>query len=359
MSDEKKDAHPPPPPYTPYSGSGDATGTLQQSQESSGSGRQQQEECTTSKGSSSSLWRRILRRAQVSSQEPLRQQASNSSRHLPVVNAVAFPIANIPSISQAWKWHNGYRACGHGAMLAKLPLPSIPLTDVSPCSLDITCYPPQPTLAPQVVGARWQQIESVQLQFRSDRLAEILRAPPIPWRANLDNFCHSDKVSFAYYPYPIPFSTNQPESGKAQAYCHDDNHPATPCGISASFGGHTYGRTIVLARIRGGGDCCYWEVLLTITSRDGEWLASLSRADAAALVNLNSVASVVGWIYPERGSIKTGVMFYAKTFHQPGLEPSDLESHRCGQSSPLGAAYDEEMRQLVDDSIEMLIRGVD
>lgn len=68
---------------------------------------------------------------------------------------------------------------------------------------------------------------------------------------------------------------------------------------------------------------------------------------------------VVGWMYPERKSIKTGVMFYAKTFHQPGLEPSDLESHRCGQSSPLGAAYDEEMRQLVDDSIEMLIRGGD
>lgn len=56
-------------------------------------------------------------------------------------------------------------------------------------------------------------------------------------------------------------------------------------------------------------------------------------------------------------SIKTGVMFYAKTFPQPGLKPSDTKSHRCRQTSPLGAAYDEEMRQLVDDSIEMLIRG--
>lgn len=40
------------------------------------------------------------------------------------------------------------------------------------------------------------------------------------------------------------------------------------------------------------GDGIYmmWEVLLAITSRDGEWLASLSRADAAALVSLDSVA---------------------------------------------------------------------
>ena len=294
MSDEKKDTNPPPPPYTPYSGSGEATGTLQQSQESSSSGYRQQEEYTTSKGSPSSLWRRILRRAQVSSHGALRQQASNSSRHLPVVNAVAFPITSIPSISQAWQWHNGGRmACGQGAMLMKLPPPSIPVIIVSPSLLDIACYPPQPTPVPQVVGARWQQIESVQLQFRSDRLAEILRAPTIPWRANLDDFCHFDEISFVHYPDypgPIPFFTGQSESGKAQAYCHDDNHPATPRGISASFGGFTYERTIMLARDRGGVDWCFWEVLLTITSRDGEWLASLSRANAAALVSLNSVA---------------------------------------------------------------------
>jgi hypothetical protein len=291
MSDEKKDTHLPPPPYTPYSGSGDATGTLQQSQESSSSGHQQQGECATSKGSSSSLWRRILRRAQVSSHEHLRQQASNSSRYLPVVPAVAIPIPNIPSISQAWKGHNGGgMACGQGVFPTKLSLPSITLTDVSPCSLDITCYPPQPTPVPQVVGARWQQIESVQLHFRSDRLAEIIRAPPIPWRANLDDFCHSDGVSFVYLPYPIPLSAAQLDSGKAKAYCHDDNYPAAPCGISASFGGLIYERIIMLERRRGGGDWCYWEVSLIITSRDGEWLASLSRVHAAALVSLNTVA---------------------------------------------------------------------
>lgn len=77
----------------------------------------------------------------------------------------------------------------------------MPLTVMAPCSLDITCYPPQPTPVPQVVGARWQQIESVRLIFRSDRMAEILRAPPIPWRANLDDFCYVDEVRFVHYPY--------------------------------------------------------------------------------------------------------------------------------------------------------------
>lgn len=62
-------------------------------------------------------------------------------------------------------------------------------------------------------------------------------------------------------------------------------------------------------------------------------------------------------MFPEVTSIKTGVMFYAKTFPKPGLKPSDIKSHGCRQTSPLGAASDEEMRQLVDGSIEMLIRG--
>lgn len=117
---------------------------------------------------------------------------------------------------------------------------------------DITCYPPQPTPVPQVVGARWRQIESVRLIFRSDRMAEILRAPPILWRANLDGFCYVDEVRFVHYPYPISFSTDQSESGKAQACCRDDSHPGTLCGISASFGGLTYERTIMLGRERDG-----------------------------------------------------------------------------------------------------------
>lgn len=167
----------------------------------------------------------------------------------------------------------------------------MPLTVMAPCSLDITGYPPQPTPVPQVVGARWQLVESVRLGFRSDRMVEILRAPPIPWRANLDDFCYVDEVRFVHYPYPISFFTDQSESGKAQACCRDDSHPGTLCGISASsFGGLTYERTIMLGRERDGKGVYFWEVLVAITSRDGEWLASLSRADAAALVSLDSVA---------------------------------------------------------------------
>ena len=45
-----------------------------------------------------------------------------------------------------------------------------------------------------------------------------------------------------------------------------------------------------LALEREGVEWCYWHIALIITSRDVEWLASLSRADAAALVSLDSVA---------------------------------------------------------------------
>lgn len=232
----------------------------------------------------------MLRRAPISSQEPLQQQTTDSSRHLAAaparqVYAGAIGIRTIPGTSRPWRWHTGDRKNRHGAMLAKLPPPFMPLTIVAPCALDITCYPPQPTPAPQAVGARWQQIESVRLIFRSDCMADILRAPPIPWRANLGDFCHSDNVRFVHYPYPIP------EPGQAQTCCRDDSHHDTPCGISASFGGLTYERTIMLGRERDGeGIYMMWEVLLAITSRYGEWLASLSRADAAALVSLDSVA---------------------------------------------------------------------
>jgi hypothetical protein len=180
--------------------------------------------------------------------------------------------------------------CRQGAMPTKLPLPKMPYTWVNSYLLAITCYPPHPTPVSQVAGARWQQIESVQLEFATDYLGEILRTPPIPWRANLDAFCHCDEVLYIDYPYPILSSTNRPEPEKAEAFCHGDDHPATPCGISASFGGTTYQRNIKLALEREGVEWCYWHIVLTITSRDVEWLASLSRADAAALVSLDSVA---------------------------------------------------------------------
>lgn len=45
------------------------------------------------------------------------------------------------------------------------------------------------------------------------------------------------------------------------------------------------------------------------------------------MTNKGPENSVVGWMFPETMSIKTGVMFYAKTFPQPGLKPSDIKSH--------------------------------
>ncbi|KAK3349214.1 hypothetical protein B0T25DRAFT_547458 [Lasiosphaeria hispida] len=365
MSDEKLGRLPeteveydarPPPPYMPYSGSGDNTGTLQQSQKSSSS-HQQQGEHTISKGSSRTWWRWPLRRVQVLSHQPLRQQVSTAAA---AAAEKGRPVTiDISKVLPRWNGHNGM-TCGQGAMLTKLPPPIVPPTLVRSYSLDVICCPPQPTSAPQGVVARWQQ---ARLAFWSDNLPEILRAPPIPWRANLGDCCFADEVHFVYDPYPIPFFTHQPEPGKVKACCHHDKNAATLCGMSVSLGGLEYERSIKLALVRDRTDKCYWELTLTLTSRDGDWLASLSRADAAALVGFDSVIRVVGWINPERDSVKNSVMFYAKTLYQPWLEPSNLDSHGHGQPSyppsPMGAAHDEEMRRLVDDTIEMLIRGGD
>jgi hypothetical protein len=120
-------------------------------------------------------------------------------------------------------------------------------------------------------------------------MPEILRAPQIPWRANIGDCCFVDEVRFVNCPYSIPFITSQPESKNVKAYCHNDNNAAMPHGISVPLGGLTYERTIKLALVRDRTDWCYWELTLTLTSRDGDWLASLQRADAAALVDLDSV----------------------------------------------------------------------
>lgn len=89
------------------------------------------------------------------------------------------------------------------------------------------------------------------------------------------------------YPYPVPFFTDQPESGKVKAYYHNDT-ATTLCGMSVSVGGHTYERTIDLSLLRDPIDSNYWCFTPSLTSRDGDWLANLSRADAAALVGLDS-----------------------------------------------------------------------
>jgi len=294
LPEDKVDDTRPPPPYMPNSGSGDDTGTLQQSPKSSCSACrqhddakvQQQGECITSKGSSSTWWRRALRRVLVSSHQALRQQVPNSNMHLAAAPTTAkrggvHVSVEDSEILPSWNGHKGM-TCGQGATSTKLPLPLMPPPRAHRYSLDVLCCPSPPTLVPEG-AARWQQ---ARLSFSSDYLPELLQGPPILWRANLDDCCFVDKVRFVNYPYPVPFFTDQPESGKVKAYYH--NNTATLCGMSVSVGGHTYERTIRLALLRDRADSCYWCFALSLTSRDGDWLAKLSRADAAALVGLDS-----------------------------------------------------------------------
>ncbi|KAK3334226.1 hypothetical protein B0T19DRAFT_484108 [Cercophora scortea] len=265
LPEDKVEDTRPPPPYTPGSGSGYDTGALQQSPKSLCSAYrqhddakvQQQGKCMTSKGSSSTWWRRALRRVPVSSHWALRQQVHNSNMHLAAAPTTAkgggrpFSVMDL-QILPRWNGHNGM-TCGQGAMLPE-------------------------------GAARWQQ---ARLSFSSDYLPELLRGPPIPWRANLDDCCQDDELCFVNYPYPVPFFTGQPESGKVKAYYHNDTATLSS-GMSVSVGGHTYERTIQLSLQRDRRDSCYWSFALSLTSRDGDWLANLSRADAAALVGLDS-----------------------------------------------------------------------
>ncbi|KAK3342050.1 hypothetical protein B0T25DRAFT_559861 [Lasiosphaeria hispida] len=364
MSDEKadwlsedKDIYNtcPPPPYVSDSGSDDDT-----RRQHNGITAQRQGDCMSRKGCSSTWWRRALRRVLVPSHKVSQQQARDNDKEpttapIPpkgdgnvIIDDLEFP---------RWYKHNGM-TCGHGATSTKLPLPVAPPPYPHRYSLDVLCCP-----SPQVPesAARWQQ---ARLLLSSDHLPELLRGPPIPWRANIDDCCYIDEVRFVNYPYPVPFFTVQPESRTAivKAYYHN-NTASTPCGISMSVGGHTYERTIKLSLLRDRPDSGYWCFALSLTSRDGDWLASLSRADAAALVSLDSAIRAVGWIHPERDPIKNSVMFYAKAFWRPWVEATDLEPREHGKPwyipSPLGVAHDEEVRQLVDDTIEKLIRGGD
>ncbi|KAK0655323.1 hypothetical protein B0T16DRAFT_384242 [Cercophora newfieldiana] len=158
------------------------------------------------------------------------------------------------------------------------------------------------------------------LVFSSDYLPEILRAPAIPWRAALDDCCFFDDV----------------------------RHYGNDTVSVLSELGYTYERTIRLAFIHG---TFYWHVYLFLISRDGNWLESVSRDEAASFISLDLINRVIGYVHPQQYSVENSVMFYKKT---PGLE-----SHGHGQpsASHLGAAHDAEMRRLVDDGIENLIRG--
>ncbi|KAK0717922.1 hypothetical protein B0T26DRAFT_676155 [Lasiosphaeria miniovina] len=55
-----------------------------------------------------------------------------------------------------------------------------------------------------------------------------------------------------------------------------------------------------------------WTLRMSFTSRDGIWLANLSRNEAAAFTGPDSVIRVIGWVHPERDSIKSSRVFYVK-----------------------------------------------
>lgn len=172
-------------------------------------------------------------------------------------------------------------ACGHGAMLRRLLQLTRTFTQINFYALDILCC-----AAPNHIPARWQH---AQLSFCSDNLPEILRGPPIPWRWSIVDRCSVDQVFLVNSPYFIPPFTRQPGLGKAEAYCYCDAGAVTPCGMSVPRGGVTYERTIQLLPRRDRGDLRSWGLDLRIWSQDGDWLTKLSRADAAALVGINSV----------------------------------------------------------------------
>jgi len=274
LPEDKLDPTCPPPPYASYLGSGDDSekkkppSALHAVQ---GNATEAQQQGKSSKGSTS-IWRRALCRI-----------VSGVSRHpknkiYPTTAPAAAAAVkrdgqtNVSEGLPRWVGHNGM-TCGHGATSTKRSLPLAPPPCADRYSFDVLfCPPPQPFASE---GARWQQ---ARICFSSNDLSKL--RGPIPWRANLDSCCYMDRICFVNYPYPTPFFLDGP-SGKIKAYNY------TPCS-SMSVGGHTYERTIGLGLLHDRTDWAYWSFTLSLTSRDGAWLAGLSRADAAAITGLDS-----------------------------------------------------------------------
>ncbi|KAK3991461.1 hypothetical protein QBC44DRAFT_357521 [Cladorrhinum sp. PSN332] len=254
---------------------------------------------------STSIWRRALRRVIPNISRQPKPEPKFQSKH-----------------PQRWRGHDHMTDTS-----TKLPLPILITGTRHRYSVDVLCWPrPRPFVAE---SALWQQ---ARLYLTTDDLSRLRE--PIPWRANLEDHCHRDSISAVNYPYPVPFSLDEP-SGKIKAY-HN-----VPC--TKSVGGLTYERTIGLApqlKQRGwfhqSSDWCF---TLSLTSQDGIWLSNLSRADAAALVGLDSAVR--------------------KKVRQPWLEVIELDKPGELPCSPLGAAHDIQMRQLVDDTIHRFIQGGD
>ncbi len=259
---------PPPPPYASHSGSDDDSekkkppSALDLVQRNDTKAQQQGK---ASKGSTS-VWGRALRRV-----------VSRVSRHSKneicpaTVVAAAVKTGGQVQVSQEFpKWVGHYgMTCGYGATSTKVPTPLSCPAWTHRYSFDVLFCPPPHE------GAYWQQARLC-ISFNDP---SILREA-IPWRANLDNHCYKDTICFVNYPYPDPFFLDEP-SGKVRAYNY------TPCS-STSVGGPTYERTIGLSIQRDRLKPSNWSFTLSLTSRDGLWLASLSRGNTAALIGLDS-----------------------------------------------------------------------
>ncbi|KAK3341986.1 hypothetical protein B0T25DRAFT_559748 [Lasiosphaeria hispida] len=350
LPEDKLDPTCPPPPYASYLGSGDDSEKKKppsalHAVQRNATGAQQQGK--GSKGSTS-IWGRVLCRiiSGVSRhpQNEIYPTTATAAAVAAAAAAAAVKRDGQPNVSEGllrWVGHNGM-TCGHGATSTKRTLPLAPPPCADRYSFDVLfCPPPQPFASE---GARWQQ---ARICFSSNDLSKLRGS--IPWRANLDSCCYMDRICFVNYPYPTPFFLDGP-SGKIKAYNY------TPCG-GTSVGGHTYERTIRLGLLHDRTDWAYWSFTLSLTSRDGAWLAGLSRADAAAITGLDSAIRVIGWVHPEPDSINGSKVFYVKTLNHPWLEATDL-SHGQPQF-PLDVSHHVEMRQLMDETIERFIQGGD
>ena len=264
----------PPPPYTLLPASSDDSAkskqpsVLQSGQRNDTEVQQQEKTSNGSKGSTS-IWRRAVRRTALGG---LRHPMTAASAATAAIANDGQPRVSGPLPLPRWVGHNGM-TCGHGAGWTRRPSPPAPLPRVNRYSFDILfCPPPQPFASE---GARWQE---ARICFGSNDFSKLQGS--IPWRANLDDCCNKDTISIVNYPFPVPFFFDG-SSGKIKAYSY------TPWN-GTSVGGYTFERTIKLSLLHERTDWAHWSFTLALTSRDGAWLASLSRADVAAVTGLDS-----------------------------------------------------------------------
>ncbi|KAK5655315.1 hypothetical protein OQA88_5882 [Cercophora sp. LCS_1] len=339
------------------------------SRQEGGATIQRQGDSAGSTDSFRTWWRRAIRRVLVIAPSPKASQQQQAringnkavaaaSRPLAHPRALAYPkqflypnpVAH-PTLP-SWVGHKGVACSDDSSTSTKLPRPVVPCPRVYRYSLDILCFP-----SPQ---APWRTLwQQARLSLSSDHFAEVMRGPPVPWRINIDDHCYSDEIRFVDHPYPVPFfeSRTESETPVVKVYYHN-NVASTRYGMSAAVGGYSYERTIKLALLRWIPDQAYWCVTLSLTSRMGAGLRACRVVKSLASPILIQ-RSATGWIH-SRDSIQGSVIFYAKMLPQPWMEATSLESGEQESrfvTSPRGVAHDEEMGQVVDDTLEKFIKG--